>query len=197
MAQPGAAVSASPPAPDRELSGWRLLRVVGALYLGLVLAGWAWLWWRDRLHIIGPMAVGDHGPGAALLAGCAAGFGVSVVLWTLSRYVRAFAGLEAEVANVLGPLDDTQILFAALVSGAVEEFFFRCAAQDAIGLVLGAVLFGMLHLGPGRLRLGCIHATLFGLLAGTMVAEGLGLLSAAVAHALVNYISLHRILPRP
>jgi membrane protease YdiL (CAAX protease family) len=66
---------------------------------------------------------------------------------------------------------------------------------DVAGIWLSAALFALLHSGRG-LWAWASAAFLFGLLFGAMVENGFGLLSVTVAHALVNYLSLVRMVLR-
>jgi membrane protease YdiL (CAAX protease family) len=94
-----------------------------------------------------------------------------------------------------GPLTEVEILGIALVSAIGEEFFFRGAMQDAWGMWWTAIVFGLLHTGPGLVLWGVVAFSL-GLLFSLMIDFGLGLLSVTVAHALINNISLRRMVRR-
>ena len=99
------------------------------------------------------------------------------------------------LAGIVGPLTEVEILGIALVSAIGEEFFFRGAMQDAWGMWWSAIAFGLLHAGPGLLLWGVVAFSL-GLLFSLMIDFGLGLLSVTVAHALINNISLRRLVRR-
>ena len=78
-----------------------------------------------------------------------------------------------------------------MTSAIGEELLFRCALQDAVGPYLSALIFGVLHTGPGLLLWGASAAVL-GLTFSLMIDGGCGLLSVTVAHALINFLSLRR-----
>ncbi|MEE9127621.1 MAG: CPBP family intramembrane glutamic endopeptidase [Planctomycetota bacterium] len=165
--------------------------IVYALLLGAALL---WFYFRGRLSEVPQRALGDHGPWVSLFAGTAVGLLCSGVFLLARRYLRSFRGLESRLAEIVGPLNEVEILGIALVSAIGEEFFFRGAMQDAWGIWWAAAVFGLLHSGPGLLLWGMV-AFCLGLLFSCMVDYGLGLLSVTVAHALINNISLRRMVP--
>jgi len=120
------------------------------------------------------------------------GLAISGATALIARYAPPLARLRDRLMELIGPLSETEVFALALLPAVAEEFFFRLAAQDAIGVVPSAVLFAAMHFGPQGTRLWTVLALLLGLGFGFMVAAGWGLLSVTVAHALVNYISLKR-----
>ena len=54
------------------------------------------------------------------------------------------------MAHMLGPVSVLQAVWLALLSGFAEELLFRGALWPHLGLVGGAVLFGVLHTVPVR-----------------------------------------------
>ena len=166
-------------------------------YLVLALAGALWVgirqgqinlytfvdpgsWWRDLLF--GVIA-------AALLIG----------IWEAARrYVGSAEDLEKELGELLGPLDFSEILALALLSGFAEELFFRGAVQGAWGWPLATILFAGLHFGPGpTYRVWTVFAAIAGLvLAGLMVWTN-NLLAPVTTHVLVNGVNLWRLSKKP
>ena len=177
--------------PAAEEQKRLVLAGAGCLYPLLLLAALVWLWLRGRLGRLEQVAIGEHGPWFALGAGAVVGLGAVVLGAGLSRYLGAFARLEAKLTAMIGPLDDRQIWVLALMSALGEEIFFRLALLDATNIWVSAALFALLHAGRG-LWMWAAGAFAFGLLFGAMVERGLGLLSVTVAHALLNYLSLRR-----
>jgi len=165
------------------------------VYSLLLAAALLWFHLRDRMDRVPAGALGDHGPWISLLAGTAVGLLCSGVFLVARRYLRSFRGLESRLAEIVGPLTEVEILGIALVSAIGEEFFFRGAMQDAWGMWWSAIVFGLLHSGPGLLLWGVVAFSL-GLLFSLMIDFGLGLLSVTVAHALINNISLRRMVRR-
>jgi hypothetical protein len=170
-----------------------ILPAVVAVYALMVALGWLWLWLRDRTSVVPAAAVGPHGPALSAAAGLLAGLGLFGVGRLLARYSRPFAELDARLGKLVGPLDEGQIRLVTLASAVGEEFFFRCAMQDALGFWPTAALFGLAHAGGGRsLGWWIPLAAVFGAAMGGLIVAGFGLLSAAIAHALFNYLSLRR-----
>lgn len=171
-------------------------RVIGLALGGygvLAVAAYLWLWMRGRDQALASLAVGEHGALVAALVGGALGLALAGASALAARRIAVFTRFEAEVRTLLGPLGETAILVLALVSGLAEELFFRAAMQDALGLWITALAFGLLHAGPGALRIWPMLAGVVGLGFGWLVEAGFGLLSVSIAHALTNYLSLRRI----
>jgi hypothetical protein len=166
-----------------------MLPLATAFY-GVLLAGAVlWLWLRERTPQIAAQAIGDHGLALGAVAGAAVGALSSGAAVVLARYVAAFARLESWLAELAGPLAEREIMALALVSGVVEELFFRLAMQDAIGVYWSAAVFALLHAGRW---LWTALAAILGLVFGWMMEAGLGLISVSIAHAIINYLGLRR-----
>ena len=123
---------------------------------------------------------------SSLAVGTAVGVALTGVFSLLVRHVRPFTRLETALHDMLGSLSEREITVVSLFSALGEEFFFRLAMQDAIGLYWSAAIFGLLHFGPKGTMLWTVMAFVLGLGFGWMVELGCGLLSVTVAHALVN-----------
>ena len=177
--------------PERPDSRIALALSASVLYGIFVVVAVFWFWLRERQDRLPELAVGDHGVLASLGAGLIVGLLVSGAIRLLSGYVKAFARLEEQLTEVVGDLSEAEIIVIALASAIGEEMLFRGAIQDHFNLYFSALVFGLLHTGPG-LWLWTIVAGALGLMFGTMVHFGLGLLSVTVAHALINFISLRR-----
>lgn len=150
--------------------GWRL----GVIPLSLFVDRWTW-----------PVDLG-----VGLVAG-----GVLLGLWHLARhFVPSAARLEEQLSRVLGPLDRDEVAVLALLSGFSEELFFRAAVQGAWGWPAATVLFALLHVGPGpSYRIWTVFAAVAGLLFAALVEWRGTLLSAVIAHVLVNAVGLARL----
>ena len=130
----------------------------------------------------------DLGIGVAAGAVLAGSWQVGVAFLPSARKV------ERTVAETIGPLGPGDVFVLALLSGFSEELFFRGAVQSQWGLVTATLLFGLLHLGPGReFRLWTAFALAAGAaLGGLMLWRG-ALLAPVVAHAGVNLVGLARL----
>lgn len=174
-----------------EKAGPSIALIASLVYSVFVVAALVWLYLRDQLVILPEMALGEVGAYAALGIGTAAGFGCSGVIALLVRYQASFRALEARLHNTVGSLSESEVILVSMTSAIGEELFFRCALQDVVGPYLSALVFGLLHTGPGLLLWG-VCAAVLGLSFSLMIDSGCGLLSVTVAHALINFISLRR-----
>lgn len=184
--------SGRPPEPDGPPSRATLLVSLLVVYSVMTIVGVVWLSWRQRTTVIGEWAVGTRGPLVAVSSGTATGIAFFVIVTLLVRYVPPFARLDAKLSNIIGPVDDRDAVWIALVSGAAEEFFFRCAMQDALGVFATAGVFALAHFGGRSMVLWTVQAGVFGLALGGLVHFGCGVLAAALAHAVFNYLWLQR-----
>ena len=112
----------------------------------------------------------------------------------MRRFSERARELERQVSGLLGPLQPTEVIALALLSGFAEELFFRGAMQASWGWLPTTVLFALIHSGPGpAYRMWTLFAAVAGLvLAGLMLWRGC-LLAPVVAHVLVNGINLGRL----
>ncbi|MGB3563468.1 MAG: type II CAAX endopeptidase family protein [Thermoanaerobaculia bacterium] len=164
-----------------------------AFYLILAISGVVWIGWRDgsvRLgHFFNPetwWVDTATGVGAA---------GLLLALWEAGRRIFPTARqLEHRLAELLGPIDLSEVVALALLSGFAEELFFRGAVQGSWGWLPATVLFALLHTGPGpAFRLWTLFAAVAGMvLAALMIWRG-NLLAPVVAHGLLNGINLARL----
>jgi membrane protease YdiL (CAAX protease family) len=186
LSLPGPTTPFPPPA--------RFYRLAWGFYLALAVAGVLWIGVENGRVPLGLFldARADLRAWPADLAiGAAAGL-LLVGLWRLGR--RAFATareLEEQLAHLLGPVRPGDAAALAFLSGFAEELFFRGAVQGAWGWLPAAVLFALLHTGPGRaLRLWSLFAAAAGLLFGALMLWRGNLLAPVAAHFLVNCINL-------
>lgn len=173
--------------------GSSVLRAAWIFYLLLAVGGLVWLGWqRGQLALalfVDPGAWWiDLGLGLALGA-------LLLGLWELARRrLPAAAELERRLSQMLGPLGADEALALAFLSAVAEETFFRGALQGAVGWLLAALAFALLHLGPGpALRLWGGFAAVAGALFGALVLARESLLGAYVAHFTVNAVNLWRL----
>ncbi len=170
-----------------------LYRVAWIFYLFMALAG-----------LVGLAAEGKRLDVRILLdpaswwidVGVGLGVGLALLgLWLLARRVLPAAGaLEEILARLLGPVRREELVALALISALAEEVAFRGALQGAIGVIGAAVVFALLHLGPGApFRLWSGYALAGGLTFGMVTHERGGLLAAILGHLLVNLVQLRRI----
>ena len=175
-----------------ESASW-IYRLAWIFYLILALAAALWLglsqgrielelfidretWWLDA--------------GLGVVAG-----GLLIAVWLAARRVLPGArALEAELAELLGPLTTGEVIGLAILSGFAEELFFRGAMQSAWGWIPATILFAVLHAGPGAsYRIWTGFAAIAGVvLAGLMIWRG-NLLAPVLTHIIVNGVNLDRL----
>ncbi|MBM4060824.1 MAG: hypothetical protein FJ265_06980 [Planctomycetes bacterium] len=179
---------AEDPAPDPRAA----TAVGGCLYAALLAGGLLWLWSRDRLGILPERAIGAHGAPLAAAAGLAVGLAGAGLAAVASRRSARLRGIEAKVRGMFASIAEAP-QFALVVGGAIaEEVFFRLAAQDALGLVGSVAAYVLLTTTTAGwlwLPVAALHATALGLLMHC----GFGLLGSTTANAVLNYLSLRRI----
>lgn len=102
--------------------------------------------------------------------------------------------LRLQFRTVLEGLSGPQLLALGVASGVAEELLFRGAIQPIAGWVLTSIVFGLVHVGPGRTFLAwTIWAMAMGFVLGA-IHEGTGRIEGAMlAHVLVNVLNLRMI----
>lgn len=194
---------ASKPSADgsSELSGrgpgpsartW-LVRGCG-FYALLAALGWAW---RSGLYgepvFYSSLEAAIHGP--SWVSDLGIGVGAGLLLVGLSNlYTEKTASgkrLADRLAEVLANLPVGPAIALALVSSIGEEVFFRGALQPRVGWIVASLLFGLVHVGPGKDFLPWTLSALFaGLLLGGLFLYTGNLAAPIAAHAVVNGVNL-------
>ncbi len=128
------------------------------------------------------------------ILGFAAGLGVVGLTRVATRHFQWARDLHASFRDLLGPLTGYEIMILALASSIGEELLFRGALLPWMGLWLQALVFALLHVGPGRRFLPwTISALVLGLAFGWL-AEWTGSLGAPIAaHFAINFLNLRHI----
>ena len=194
---------------DPQRRAWALVAIAGGvLYLALrglpplatagYVAGEDWNWGGHLLALAGMLAL------AALLvrrAGLAprelglagpANLGVAVRVCAAALLVSY--PLHVITAGRIEPIPARTWLFLATMPGLAEEVAFRGALQGAIGWIGAAVIFALLHFGPGApFRLWSGYALLGGLTFGVIAFERQALLAPILGHLIVNLVQLRRL----
>ena len=100
--------------------------------------------------------------------------------------------LHNDFRQILGKLSAREILVLAVASSVGEELLFRGALQPIIGVWAQAVVFALLHIGPGlRFLPWTVSALAIGLLFGFLFQMTGDLGAPIVAHFAINYMNLH------
>ena len=181
---------------DAARPATQFYRIAWIFYLVLAIAGLLWTGsQRGRLGL--ELFVDPGSWWIDLGAGVAIGGALLALWWALRRFVAAARTLEDELAALLAPLAVAEAVSLALISAVAEELFFRGALQGAIGYLPAAVLFALLHAGPGKgFRVWTLFALAGGLVLGALVALRGPLGGAIVAHLMVNGVNLVRLARR-
>ena len=129
------------------------------------------------------------------LAAGAAGGGLLLGVWlAMRRHLAQARRLERRIVELLGPLDTSEAVALAVISGFAEELFFRGAMQGAWGWPIATVVFTLLHTGPGpAFRAWTLFAAVAGLVLAGLAEWSGSLLAPAAAHILVNAVNLVRL----
>jgi len=98
------------------------------------------------------------------------------------------------LAELIGSATTVEVVVAAAASGIAEELLFRGALLPIIGLVPQAIVFGLMHIGPGKaFRFWPLYAAAMGILFGLLYQSSGLLLATVLAHFTVNYFGLSAI----
>lgn len=124
------------------------------------------------------------------------GLAVALAVVFLSRFaVHRFEWarrLHSDFRSLLGPLSGREILILAVASAVGEELLFRGALQPMIGIWPQAVIFALLHIGPGtRFLPWTLSAFAVGLVFGWLFHATGDLGGPIVAHFAINFMNLH------
>jgi membrane protease YdiL (CAAX protease family) len=135
---------------------------------------------------------------AAPLLGAALGLLVVAGTRLATRHFQWARDLHASFRDLLGPLSAKEIAILALASSIGEELLFRGALMPWLGVWVQAIVFALLHVGPGR-RFLPWTASAFALgLAFGLLAEATGNLGGPIAaHFAINFLNLRHIVSSP
>jgi membrane protease YdiL (CAAX protease family) len=99
--------------------------------------------------------------------------------------------LEKVFRQVLTPLSYFQIFYLAILSGFIEEWFFRGILLNQFGLVLSSIIFGLAHLIPvPKLWLWSLWTFAIGALLGAIYRGSDSLVLVALIHTIINGVLL-------
>jgi uncharacterized protein len=151
--------------------------------------------WRDGSPLLHPQPWLALEPRVShsysLLVGLA--FGAVVVLGTRATVPRFTWAkeLHQKLRPFASEISTTGIVVLALLSAFGEELVFRGLLQPWLGVVLQALVFGVVHYLPGSSRwVWTVWATLVGLALGAIFQLTGSLIGPLAAHALINGLNL-------
>lgn len=123
-------------------------------------------------------------------------FVLAYVLLTspLTRFFRWATELEKFFRQILTPISYLQILILAIVSGLIEEWFFRGVLLNHFGLVFSSLIFGLSHLIlMPSVWIWSLMTTLIGYGLGLFYMNSHSLGLVAMMHAAINGAILWRL----
>jgi membrane protease YdiL (CAAX protease family) len=146
--------------------------------------------------------LGGSPSGSALMISPVLGFllGLAVVALTrlATRHFTWARELHSSFRDLLGPLAAREIAILAVASAIGEELLFRGALMPWLGVWLQAVVFALLHVGPGRRFLPWTASALVLGVAFGELAQITGNLGGPIAaHFAINFLNLRYIVGAP
>ncbi len=164
------------------------------LYAGMALVGLVLAAGRGNpdLYRIGSVAPWLLAVGPAI--GFAFGGGIVALTRVATKRFQWARDLHASFRDLLGPLTGREILILALASSIGEELLFRGALLPWLGVWLQAVIFALLHVGPGRRFLPwTASAFVLGIAFGWLAVWTQNLGAPIAAHFAINFFNLRYI----
>jgi membrane protease YdiL (CAAX protease family) len=122
------------------------------------------------------------------------GLGVVGLTRLATRHYQWARELHTSFRDLLGPLMLRDIVILALASSIGEELLFRGALLPWMGVWLQAIVFALLHIGPGKRFLPWTASALVLGLAFGFLARWTGNLGGPIAaHFAINFLNLRHI----
>jgi membrane protease YdiL (CAAX protease family) len=130
--------------------------------------------------------------------GFAVGLGVVGLTRVATRHFQWARDLHGSFRDLLGPLTGQEIVILALASSIGEEVLFRGALLPWMGVWLQALVFALLHVGPGRRFLPwTLSALVMGIAFGWLAVWTGSLGGPIAAHFAINFLNLRHIVRTP
>ena len=135
---------------------------------------------------------------AGPVAGMAVGLGVVGLTRIATRHFAWARQLHVSFHDLLGPLTSREIVILALASSIGEELLFRGALLPWLGPWWQAVVFALLHVGPGKRFLPWTLSALgLGLAFGELAVWTTNPGAPIAAHFMINFLNLRFIVAEP
>jgi membrane protease YdiL (CAAX protease family) len=135
---------------------------------------------------------------AGPVAGVAVGLGVVGLTRIATRRFQWARHLHTSFHDLLGPLTGREIVILALASSVGEELLFRGALLPWLGPWWQAVVFALLHVGPGKRFLPwTLSAFVLGAAFGWLTVWTTNLGAPIAAHFMINFLNLRFIVAEP
>jgi membrane protease YdiL (CAAX protease family) len=131
---------------------------------------------------------------AGPLLGVALGLAVVGLTRLATKHFQWARDLHASFRDLLGPLTSREMVILALASSIGEELLFRGALMPWFGVWMQAIVFALLHVGPGRRFLvWTVSALVLGLAFGALAKWTGNLGGPIAAHFVINFLNLRYI----
>jgi hypothetical protein len=135
---------------------------------------------------------------AGPIVGILVGLGVVGLTRVATRHFAWARYLHGSFHDLLGPLTGREIVILALGSSIGEELLFRGALLPWLGPWWQAVVFALLHVGPGRRFLPwTVSALVLGAGFGWLAVWTTNLGAPIAAHFTINFLNLRFIVAEP
>ena len=135
---------------------------------------------------------------AGPIVGIAVGLGVVGLTRVATRHFAWARHLHTSFHDLLGPLTGREIVILALGSAIGEELLFRGALLPWLGPWWQAVVFALLHVGPGKRFLPwTASALVMGVVFGWLAVGTTNLGAPIAAHFTINFLNLRFITTGP
>jgi membrane protease YdiL (CAAX protease family) len=135
---------------------------------------------------------------AGPVLGAATGLAVVGLTRVATRHFQWARDLHGSFRDLLGPLTGREIVILALASSIGEELLFRGALLPWFGPWWQALVFALLHVGPGKRFLPwTLSALAMGLAFGGLTVWTGNLGAPIAAHFMINFLNLRFIVDEP
>lgn len=124
------------------------------------------------------------------------GLVIFFALFTLELLVNVLSNvigttIDTNVGMLLGSAPVWFYIFSAVIAPINEEIFFRGFLVPRIGIVISAIIFGLLHASyNSTFGIEIIAAIIFGLVAGYVFKKTNSLYPSMIAHILINTLAV-------
>lgn len=169
-----------------------LLTLVGMPIIALVVDHYS----EDQVNLAASLAGPSH-PLLQLVYGLTGGAAAAAVA-SLTISMKFMQGISSRYVNLFGHfnLNRNEIVLISLCAGVGEELLFRGALQPFLGIALTSFIFVGMH---GYYSIRSWQITVYGAVMTLIIAAigwmsvAFGLISAMVAHTVIDVVLLHRL----
>jgi membrane protease YdiL (CAAX protease family) len=160
-----------------------------ALQLGLFFLAMYFLWKKDLAATLKGIGFPGNLKDTLLytVGGLFAVFGVLLLL-SLAAYLLGVND-EAKVSQTISGLPLYLLVLAVIFAPIIEELLFRAVLVPRAGVVLSALVFGLLHFGYGSI-VEVVGVVLVGLILGLVFRSSKSITPCILIHLIYNVVSI-------